>query len=135
MIALDTRALFERIKDRKPSYMEVFSSRRTRDHFSEIFVNRYYSLPVDALIEVPQNIMENIDKFYRTADDIKWYLMTTQDMPNTIEEKLNIMIRDLENHFLELKSQIETIKNTEFSRHEETEMMIPSIPPKEYSTE
>ena len=111
--------------------MDVFSNRRTREHFPEIFLNRYFNFPIDALVEISADIMENTDKFYRKADDIKWYLMTTQDMPNTVEEKLELMIKNLEYLFLDLQLQLERAKNFDFNQTEDTAMMIPSLPQKE----
>ena len=131
IITLDAKALFQRIKERKASYMDVFSNRRTKEHFPEIFINRYFHLPIDALIETSDDVMESADGFYRKADDIKWYLMTTQDMPNTVEEKLEAMIKSLEALFLDLQFQLERAKNPDFSQTEDTAMMVPSLPEEE----
>ena len=124
LLKVDAQRLFERIKYRKVTYMDVFSTRRTREHFPEIFTNKYQSFPANLLVETNREIIVSIDGFYSKADNIKWYLMTTQDMPATVREKLNPMIRELENHFHELINLIDERLNPK----SKTFVHLPEIP-------
>ena len=107
LIKLDSQGLFKRIKGRKKSYMDVFSVRRTREHFPEIFFNKYRDFSANILVKVSSKIIVSVDEFYTKVDEIKWYLMTTQDMPATVAENLEKMIMSLEKSFYKLNELID----------------------------
>ena len=60
----------------------------------------------DLLIKTNDVLMTSIDEFYTMADNIKWYLLTTQDMPNTVNEKIDKMIISLDKSYGKLKHHI-----------------------------
>lgn len=96
LIKIDSERLFERIKYRKPEYLNTFALKRTREHFSQIFKNRYENVGIDLLAFCSKETLVAIDNFYSKADDLHWYLNHTEDMPNTVEDNLNFYIKDLE---------------------------------------
>lgn len=96
LLKLDSRRLFERIKYRAPEYMYEFSLKRSRDHFPEIFVNRYDSVSIKDLMLCGQEVLAGLDQFYTKVDEMRWYLNHTQDMPNRVEDKVGSHIRELE---------------------------------------
>ncbi len=112
LIKLDVHGLFKRIKNRKDSYMDVFSVRRTREHFPEIFFNKYRDISINLLSKISPEIIISIDEFYIKADEIKWYLMTTQDMPATVEENVDRMITLLERAFYNLDGFLDKTLNS-----------------------
>ena len=96
LLKLDARRLFERIKYRAPEYMYDFSLKRSRDHFPEIFTNRYDSVSIKDLMLCSQEVIAGLDQFYTKVDEMRWYLNHTQDMPNRVEDKIQAHIRELE---------------------------------------
>ena len=98
LIKIDATNLFERISSRKKDYMETFSLKRDRDVFKEIFKCRYTRSTFFDLSHLPTEIIEVANDFYDQVDKLYWYLMHTQDMPNTIEDEI---MRYL--HFIERK--------------------------------
>lgn len=96
LLKLDARRLFERIKYRAPEYMYDFSLKRSRDHFPEIFTNRYDSVSIKDLMLCSQEVIAGLDQFYSKVDEMRWYLNHTQDMPNRVEDKIQAHIRELE---------------------------------------
>lgn len=88
LVKLDATSLLDRIKNRKNIYLETFSLKRDRRIFDIIFKNRYQKTTMFDLSHIPVEIIELSEDFYSSADELYWYLMNTQDMPNTIEDEL-----------------------------------------------
>jgi hypothetical protein len=99
LLKLDARRLFERIKFRSVEYLYIFSIKRTREHFIEIFRNRYDSCKVEELINCGQEVIIGLDQFYSKVDEIRWYLNTTNDMPAKVDDKMAIHLRELESYY------------------------------------
>lgn len=123
LLKLDARRLFERIKYRAPEYMYDFSLKRSRDHFPEIFTNRYDSISIKDLMLCGQEVLAGLDQFYTKVDEMRWYLNHTQDMPNRVEDKIHSHIRELEKFYetLNLYIDVEMGLITESSITAETE--------------
>ena len=99
LLKLDAKRLFDRIKFRAPEYMYEFSLKRTRDHFPEVFKNRYDLTTIEELMLCGPEVIAGLDQFYTKVDEMRWYLNHTQDMPNRVEDKLHSHIRELEKYF------------------------------------
>ena len=102
LIKLDANNLFDRIKERKNDYLEIFALRRTREHFPQIFKNRYQDLPLLELKKCNEDLITLLDHFYKIVDDMSWYLYATEDMPGTVEMFVDRKIIQLEKHILNL---------------------------------
>jgi hypothetical protein len=96
LLKLDALRLFERIKYRAPEYLNIFSNRRTREHFPEIFKNRYDGIALSDLKKCSEDVIIGLDQFYTQVDELRWYLGQTQDMPGTVSDKVYAFISDLE---------------------------------------
>ncbi len=96
LLRLDAQRLFERIKYRQPEYMQVFSAKRTREHFSQVFRNRYAEAGLSDLKCCSSEVIIGLDNFYNKADELRWYLGTTEEMPATVEETVRHFITELE---------------------------------------
>jgi len=96
ILRIDAQRLYERIKYREPEYMHHFSAKRTRDHFPAIFKNKYRSVSIDDLKLCGEEVIIGLDQFYTTADEMEWYLMVTEDMPGTVQERVYHMIREID---------------------------------------
>lgn len=96
LFKLDCQALRDRIVTRRDEYMEVFSLKRTREHFSDIFLNRYDKSTIHDLAHCSQDTIQALFQFYSHSDDIYWYLKVTEDMPATVEDELTRRIARLE---------------------------------------
>ena len=96
LLKLDAKRLLERIRDREPEYMFVFSNKRTREHFRDIFKNRYESVGVSDLKKCSQEVIIGLDNFYTLIDEMRWFLNHTEEMPGTVESKVSSYIRHLD---------------------------------------
>ncbi len=92
LLKLDSKRLYDRVKFRSPEYLSIFSAKRTREHFKEIFSNRYNSLEIKDLKYCGEEVINQVDEFYYLIDEMKWYLNTTEDMPNTVDDKIHQLI-------------------------------------------
>lgn len=99
LLKLDARRVFERIKYREQEYLSVFSMKRTRAHFPEIFKNRYDAVAAKDLLLCSQEVIVGLDQFYSKVDEIRWYLNVTEDMPSKVSDKMHHHIKELENLF------------------------------------
>lgn len=107
LLKLDAKRLYERIKYRAPEYIEVFSGKRTRDHFGEIFKSRYDQAKIEDLKYCSEDVIIGLDHFYTKVDDLRWYLNHTEDMPNTVYENVYRFIRELKSSFETLNLYID----------------------------
>lgn len=89
LFKLDANNLFNRIKDRKSEYLEIFALRRTREHFPKIFNNRYDSTTIMDLAYCSTELIATLDQYYTLVEEMSWYLFQTEDMPNTVEDYIN----------------------------------------------
>jgi len=95
LLKLDAKRLFFRIRDREPEYLAVFSLKRSRTHFKEIFTNRYDEIKISELLHCSQDVIVGLDQFYSKVEEMRWYLGYTEDMPGTVDEKVRHFIHDL----------------------------------------
>jgi hypothetical protein len=107
LLKLDAQRLFERIKFRAPEYLGVFSARRVREHFLDVFKNRYHEAGFDTLMECSEEVIVSLDRFYTRADELNWYLNHTQDMPMKVSDHVYHTISELEEDFSTLNLYIE----------------------------
>lgn len=89
LLKIDANNVFNRIKDRKAEYLEIFALRRTREHFPRIFSNRYEGTTIMDLSHCSTDLITTLDQFYTLVEETSWYLFQTEDMPNTVEDYIN----------------------------------------------
>ncbi len=96
ILRVDAQRLYERIKYRAPEYMHYFSAKRTRDHFPNIFKNKYKTVSIDDLKLCGEEVIIGLDQFFTSCDEMEWYLMVTEDMPGTVQERVAHMIKEID---------------------------------------
>ena len=107
LLKLDSTRLLGRIRDRAPEYMQIFSLRRTREHFESLFKTKYSEITMGDLKHCGEEVLVGADQFYGKMDDLHWYLYCTQEMPATVEEHLHQRIGDLEKSHQSLQLHID----------------------------
>jgi len=114
LLKIDSNNVFNRIKDRKSEYLEIFALRRTREHFPRIFTNRYEGTTLMDLTHCSTELITTLDQYYTVIEEMSWYLFQTEDMPNTVETYIDRRIKKLEkllgslNLFLDAELGIES---------------------------
>jgi hypothetical protein len=123
LFKLDAKNLFNRIYKRRHEYVEIFSLKRTRAIFKEIFEHRYSKASIEDLSHCTVEVIEALDSFYTEVDEIYWYLKHTQDMPNTIEDevhrRINVLKRQYDMLSLYIDAELTGSGQTEIDTFEE----------------
>lgn len=88
LFKIDAKNLFYRIKERQSEYITIFSLKRSRSIFKDIFSSRYEKASSFDLSHCSQDVIIALDQFYCAVDDLYWYLKYTQDMPKMIEDEV-----------------------------------------------
>lgn len=99
LFKIDAKNLFDRIYNRREDYIEIFSLKRNRSVFREIFSSRYEKASMFDLSHCPAEVIETLNQFHNNADQIYWYLKHTQDMPNTIEDEITRKVASLKKNY------------------------------------
>lgn len=95
LLKIDANNLFNRLKSRENEYLAIFSQKRTRDHFKEIFISKYPSISMGDLKYCSEDVIISLDAFYTKVDDMRWYLYHTDDMPVTVDDNVRHFLREL----------------------------------------
>ncbi len=122
LIKIDANNLFNRIKDRKTEYLEIFALRRTRTHFPKIFNNRYETTSIMDLSHCGPELIALLDEYYSHAEEMNWYLFATEDMPGTVEAYIDRRIKKMG----KLLDTLNVFLNAELGSDENPEMPEPS---------
>src|ERR1041385_4368034 len=72
LLKIDANNVFNRIKNRKSSYLEIFALRRTREHFPMIFNNRYAGTSIMDLSHCSPDLIIILDQFYTPVEEMSW---------------------------------------------------------------
>ncbi|MBF0359840.1 MAG: hypothetical protein HQK49_02460 [Oligoflexia bacterium] len=92
LLKFDAKNLLDRVSERKIEYMYEFSLKRTREHFKEIFTNRYQKCSINILKHCDIDVLTALNNYHTRAEEILWYLNHTQDMSKTAEDKITIHV-------------------------------------------
>lgn len=128
LFKLDAKNLFDRIYNRREDYVEIFSLKRTRAVFREIFTSRYEKSSIFDLSHCPVEVIETLEKFHSFADEIYWYLKHTQDMPNTIEDEITRKVSTLRKHYATLELYVDAALTGEDQEQPEEVFAFEEIP-------
>lgn len=124
----DSSSLANRVIGRFSEYMKIFSVKRTREHFKEVFKHNYYSLALSDLALLDSNVLNFANEFYTQVEKIYWYLMNTEDMPGTVaeltEKKIKILKKCWNNYEQELNACLENLMSDSDKQDESSEPAI-----------
>lgn len=99
ILKLDSKRLYEHVVQRRREYMATFAVKRTREHFKDVFFSRYDTITFSDLKILSPELIGCLDKFYGFVEELKWYLMSTEDMPATVEDKTGKDIKELKGSY------------------------------------
>ncbi len=134
LLKLDAQHLYQRVQLRAPEYMLIFSTKRTREHFKEIFWYRYQQTTISELKLLSTDLIIALDEFYSSVEEIKWYLYYTEDMPTTVEDWLYHKLGQLEKKYFNLEMYLnaeydsgsdisnDEVQGFDFSREEDSDI-------------
>jgi hypothetical protein len=85
LLSQEVRRVVEELLLRHDLLMDVWSRMRIRQPLLAVVRTRYEELRPDDLLMLPVDCLEHLDRFYRTLDEFRLYLQTTEDMPTALE--------------------------------------------------
>lgn len=95
ILKLDAERLYMRLKEREAEYLHIFSQKRSRDHFKEVFKSRYDLISPSDLKFCSEDVIMALEAYYRKIDDMRWYLYHTEDMPISVDDNVRVFLREL----------------------------------------
>ena len=107
LLSIDSKSLMARIKQRRLEYLEIFSLRRTREHFKEIFFSRYNQVSINDLKLLSEETIIALKDFYEIVEKMSWYFYATKDMPNAVEDRCEKYVKSLETSYATLSLYLE----------------------------
>ncbi len=99
LLKLDSKNLYKRLSERREEYVEIYSVKRTRNHFPEIFHSRYPEASIKELLHCSLDTIQALDQFYTEVEEMYWYVMHTEDMPVTVEDNAARYLKRIENFY------------------------------------
>ncbi len=126
LLKFDVEHLYERACLGFDEYIKIFAQKRTRNHFQEVFKNRYWGVSVQELSLFSIKLISALDTFYTSISKIYWYLQYTEDMPATVEGNLIPIIKDLKKMYQNIQEAFES--EDEGGRPQEELTILPDLP-------
>lgn len=91
----DMQELMRRLNARMEDGFRIFSQKRTRNHFEQIFFSRYKTFSMEILKDINAENYQDVISFYENIDDLYWYLMSTEDMPAMVETNVRSTLKKI----------------------------------------
>lgn len=111
---LDATAIYQRLSDRWREAVRIYASKRTQQHFSELFKTKYDSLAISEMKYLGAEVIVELNRFYEKVGELQWFLYHTEEMPAAVEDTLSRKLVELKSHLenltLYVEAEIETIK-------------------------
>jgi len=86
----DIDSLLHRLNNHFEDYMRVFTQKRTRDHFQDVFYSRFRDVNISDLLKLDGELLGFISSFYFHTEELYWYIKVTEDMPSMVENKIRV---------------------------------------------
>lgn len=122
ILKLDAERLYTRLKEREVEYLHIFSQKRSRDHFKEVFKSRYDLISPSDLKFCSEDVIMALEAYYRKIDDMRWYLYHTEDMPVSVDDNVRMFLRELKALYntlsLFINAELQIGEEEENSEHE-----------------
>lgn len=95
LLKADMKGLNDRLNNNYEDYMRVFSLKRRRDHFDDIFQTKFSTATIEQLAELSEDQFNLINEYYNRVNKTYLYLKFTEDMPAMVKDKVSSHLRDI----------------------------------------
>lgn len=131
MVKEDIQELMRRLNVRMEGALRIFGQKRNREHFKEVFFNRFKSFSPQVLADIDEEIYPFVVSYYESVDDLYWYFMSTEDMPSLVEtnvvatmKKLNGKYGELIEMFLNVSVSDQSFSEIDASSMDDEEVLL-----------
>jgi len=91
-----------RLAARHDAMVQRFSRHRDRAALVEPLTTWFSTITFSQLAALEPREQKAVSRFYESLDDLRWYLSSTEDMPNQVTLSLSQSMRRLESKYKEL---------------------------------
>lgn len=118
LLAIEVDRISTDLEWRKGFLLEVWSRHRDRGPFLDTVFTRWKTLALSDLALVDLEAVTALEAFHRELDDLRMYFQFTQDMPTTMESRLDeaiVRIRAYGNLAIQLLGGVPTRPIVDFA--------------------
>jgi hypothetical protein len=113
VLVLESKALMVRLAARQDEMVALFSRLRNREALLAPFHSLMDSMDFSHLVLLSPDEQQHVTGFRELVNEMKWYLMFTEDMPTQVQLKLTSFIKRLEVAFSALSWSLGHAKTVE----------------------
>lgn len=95
LVQQDLQEVVKRINSRMADALRMFAQKRSRDHFEQIFFNRFKTFTTSVLTDLEEDVYPLIVNIYEEIDQLYWYLKSTEDMPSLVNTKVAAYLKTM----------------------------------------
>jgi len=95
LVQQDLQELVKRLNSRMEDGLRIFAQKRSREHFNQIFFNRYKEFSPDLLRDLSKESYSLVVGIYEEIDNLYWYLNSTEDMPSLVNTKVAAYLKNM----------------------------------------
>lgn len=106
LICVDAQNVMTRLAARHEVMVQRFSRHRDRSALVEPLATWFTSITFSDLATLEAREQRSVSQFYEGLADLRWYLSSTEDMPNQVQLTLGQHLRRLENKYEGLRQVI-----------------------------
>ncbi|MEI6092500.1 MAG: hypothetical protein WCQ47_02315 [bacterium] len=106
LLKLEIERIMFDVDFRKDVLFKLWSKERTREPLLKTLHSRFFDLDFHSLILLPKSLFKKIDSFYKTLDDLTFYVTYTEDMPHTMKSTFDMFLKELKHKFEVLDKEI-----------------------------
>lgn len=102
LVQQDLQELIKRLNARMEDALRMFAQKRTREHFEQIFFNRYKDFSHAIFSDLDSDVYPKIVSIYEEIDEMYWYLKSTEDMPSLVRTKVDAYLKNMNKNYAEV---------------------------------
>ena len=89
ILALEIDRMLRQLDDRRAFLLQMWSRHRAREPLLDTLFSRYRTLSAGDLAELDAEVIDALEAFYELHGELVAYARFTEDMPTTLEERLD----------------------------------------------
>lgn len=99
ILKLDAENLFNRLDLHLTESLSILAIKRNRSHFDDLFENKYSTLGVEVMAELPEETIVALNNFYVEVSELRWYLLHTENQPQMIQNNCERIMKKIRSYY------------------------------------
>jgi hypothetical protein len=106
LVQQDLQELMRRLNSRMEEALRIFAQKRSREHFEQMFFNRYKHFSISVIEEIGSQVYPFVVSIYEEVDQLQWYLLSTEDMPSMVKTKVDGYLKNMNKNYATVLDQL-----------------------------